>query len=878
MAQFLYRLGRWCADRAGRVLALWLALLIAVGGAAASFGTPMTSKFSLPGSDFQRVLDQLGTEIPELSGGFGTVVFESRSGSFTPQEKAAIASARSAWEGIDHVTGVTDPFATQTELDKARTDLEAARTKLVDGGEQLSANRVALDNAQFQVAQGEGLITAVAKKNPKDPSLKALRQEVAAGRADLDAGEEKWALAKKDLEQGWVDYNLGKAQVDAMGDLRFVTTDGRFAVAQIQFDEDVNSVPYDVRTQIPELGSDLAAAGVTTNYSAEIVRDQSLVGPGEIIGLTIALIVLIAMLGTLVAAGLPILGALLGVGVGLAGAVAASAFFDMHQMTPSLALMLGLAVGIYYALFIVNRHRSMYLHGTPLRESIARAVGTAGSAVTFAGMTVVIALAALTLSGIPLLAQMGLVAAATVAVAVLVAITLTPAMLRLIGPRVASKRLWTANGYAAPADIATRTVPATEQDEEHGGWYVRLVTRRPWLTILAVVATVGILAIPTLSLRLGLPDGSSEPAGSTAYTTYNQVAEHFGPGMNGPLLAVATLDAQAPTAEQSTAVAQRLAIAMADSTGVEAVAVAGTSPDHRTIALQIVPETGPADAATLTTVHTLQDRAASLGESTGTTIGFTGQTIANIEISEQLAAALPGYLLTVVGLSLVILLLVFRSWIVPVIATAGFLLSVAAAFGVTVAVYQWGWLASLFGVSTPGPILSFMPIILIGVLFGLAMDYQMFLVTGMREAWAHGESAQRAVRSGFLHGAKVVTAAAIIMASVFGGFVFSHMTMIRPIGLGLAVGVLVDAWLVRMTLTPALMHLLGERAWHLPAWLDRLVPNVDVEGTSLVTEPAPELATDDTSAQTLEAPDDADTPNDADVQPLLGRATSASGR
>lgn len=839
MAQLLYRLGRWCADQAGRVVAIWLALLLAVGGAAATFGTPMTSKFSLPGSDFQRVLEQLGTEIPELSGGFGTVVFESKSGSFTKEQQAAIASVRKAWEGVEGVTGVTDPFATQRELDAGRTTLADSFAQLTKGGEQLSAGRTELDTAQFQVAQGEGLIASLVAKDPNDPTLPALRKQVADGKAELAAGEAKWSAAKTELDQGWQAYNLGKAQVDAMGGLRFVSADNRFAIAQVQFDQDINSVPYDVRAEIPELGSTLAAAGVSANYSAELVMDQSLVGPGEIIGLSIAMIVLVIMLGTLIAAGLPIGGALLGVAVGLAGAVAASHFFDMHQMTPALALMLGLAVGIDYALFIVNRHRAMYLHGMPLRESIARAVGTAGSAVTFAGMTVVIALAALTLSGIPLLAQMGLVAAATVAVAVLVAITMTPALLRLIGPKVASRRLWRANGYAEPARVETRTPPAAEEEEEHGGWYVRLATRRPGLTIAGVVALVGVLAVPAASLRLGLPDGSSEARGSTAYTTYNQVADHFGAGLNGPILAVATLDATNPTKAEADSVAQRLTIAIADSAGVDGVVVAGTSPDHRTIALQIIPTSGPADEATQTTVHSLRDRAPYWGQMTDSTVGFTGQTVANIEISEQLAAALPGYLIAVVGLSLVILLLVFRSWIVPIVATAGFLLSVAAAFGVTVAVYQWGWLSDIFGVSTPGPILSFMPIILIGVLFGLAMDYQMFLVTGMREAWAHGESAQRAVRSGFMHGAKVVTAAAIIMASVFGGFVFSHMTMIRPIGLGLAVGVLVDAWLVRMTLTPAIMHLLGERAWHLPAWLDRLLPNVDVEGANLITEPAP---------------------------------------
>ena len=246
------------------------------------------------------------------------------------------------------------------------------------------------------------------------------------------------------------------------------------------------------------------------------------------------------------------------------------------------------------------------------------------------------------------------------------------------------------------------------------------------------------------------------------------------------------------------------------------------------------------------TVNAITDRARFLSAELGADIGVTGQTVANIEISQRLSDALPGYLATVIGLSLIILLLVFRSVLVPLIATIGFLFSVAAAFGVTVAVYQWGWLAEVFGVTEPGPIMSFMPIILIGVLFGLAMDYQMFLVSGMREAFVHGQDARTAVRTGFEHGAKVVTAAALIMFAVFGGFVFAHLTMIRPIGLGLAVGVIVDAVIVRMTLVPALTHLLGERAWWMPAWLDRVVPNVDVEGASLAPEnSAGEQAPDD---------------------------------
>lgn len=538
------------------------------------------------------------------------------------------------------------------------------------------------------------------------------------------------------------------------------------------------------------------------------------------------------MLGTLIAAGLPLAVAMIGVGVGLAAAMALTAFYEMNSMTPALALMLGLAVGIDYALFIVNRHRSQLLQGMDLKESIARAVGTSGSAVLFAGTTVVIALVALVLSGIPLLAQMGLVAAGTVAVAVLVALTFSPALLRIMGTRVVSRRGWRAAGFTTPGEVSTRVVTEDQHEEEHGGWYVRLITRRPWLTVLGVVALVGIIAFPALDLRLGLPGGGNEPADSTAYRAYAATAQAFGPGMNGPVIVVAALPGT-PTQEQVSATQAHLATSLAAVDGVEHVVPFGTSADHRTLAFQVVPSTGPAEAQTVTTVHALLDSASSIGASTGTTIGLTGQTVANIEISERLAAALPTYLLVVVGLSLLILTAVFRSVVVPLVATAGFLLSVATAFGATVMVYQWGWLGSIFGVHDPGPILSFMPIMLIGVLFGLAMDYQMFLVSGMREAWSHGEDARTAVRSGFTHGAKVVTAAAVIMFAVFGGFVFSHLTMIRPMGFGLAVGVLTDAVLVRMTLTPAVMHLLGERAWYMPGWLDRLTPDLDVEGTSL---------------------------------------------
>ncbi|RYE78092.1 MAG: RND transporter, partial [Myxococcales bacterium] len=427
----------------------------------------------------------------------------------------------------------------------------------------------------------------------------------------------------------------------------------------------------------------------------------------------------------------------------------------------------------------------------------------------------------------PILAQMGLVAAGAVLAAVLLSVTLTPALLGLLGHRVMARRTW------------RHVVSRRDEDKAGNGFarrYVAFVTRKPWLTVLAVVAVLGVMSVPVTDLRLGLPDGSSDEPGSQGLTAYTTVAEEFGPGMNGPLLVSATRsesNADPVIKTQSGLMRDLQAVP-----GVEAVVPVGVSKDESTLAFQVVLDSGPTEESTTRTVHALMDRAEGMGIRHDAAIGMTGQTVANIEVSERLSDALPGYLAVVVGLSLIILLMVFRSVVVPLIATGGFLLSVGAAFGATVAVYQWGWLGDLLGVHTPGPIMSFGPILLIGVLFGLAMDYQMFLVSGMHEAHAHGERPRSAVRIGFVQGALVVTAAAAIMFAVFGGFVFSHMVMIRPIGFGLAVGVLVDAVLVRMTLMPALMHLLGHRAWTLPKWLDRILPDLDVEGRALTEQRA----------------------------------------
>lgn len=634
-----------------------------------------------------------------------------------------------------------------------------------------------------------------------------------------------------------------KRQAAVLNGLRFVSEDGTTALAQVRWNEDMQNVPIEEREKLQEVGNKLGSQGVTVDYSTEITQDvNSIIGPGEVIGVIIAGIVLLVMLGTLVAAGLPLVMALIGVGAGIGLTFAASQWVEMQSITPALALMLGLAVGIDYSLFVVQRHRIQLLEGMEKKNSIALAVGTAGNAVLFAGLTVIIALAALWLTGITFLGVMGIAAAGTVAMAVLVTLTLTPAVLSLIAHRVLPRRSWLKHGFTATGERTEKTEPLSASDgsaprrgaREARGW-VELITRHPWLTTLLSLLVVGALAVPAFGMRLGLPDGSSEPADSTAYRTYSLTADKFGAGMNGPIVAVGTLP-DGLDQQKSAMVQLQTAERLKAIPGVQHVVPMGTSKDGRTAAWQVVPTDGPNQQSTVDLVHTLRDDRSTIKDQTGVDVRVTGQTVANIDVSQKLADALPIYLAVVVGLSLLLLTLVFRSLLVPLIASLGFLLSMGAAFGAVVMVYQNGHLGRLFDVHDPSSLLSFLPTILIGVLFGLAMDYQMFLVSGMREAHVHGEDARSAVITGFRHGRRVVTAAALIMAAVFAGFVRAELTMIRPIGFGLAVGVLVDALIVRMTLTPALLWILGEKAWWLPRWLDRILPNVDVEGSSLQRE------------------------------------------
>lgn len=607
-----------------------------------------------------------------------------------------------------------------------------------------------------------------------------------------------------------------KADAEALSPL---SADRQVGTVSFQFDvetpADVEASTIDALTTVMDHARD---SGLTVEANGQgLSGDVEAGGSSELIGIAVALLVLVLTFGSLVAAGLPILTAVFGVALGLTGVTAMTAFMDIGSTTPMLASMIGLAVGIDYTLFILARYRTELHHTEDREEAVGIAVGTAGSAVVFAGLTVLIALSALAVVRIPFLTAMGLAAAATVLIAVLVALTMLPAILGLLKTRAFGGRV-------------RRYSPHREPDGHvvnNGVRWARLVGRRPVAFALAVVIGLGALALPLKDLHLAFPTDSTAASDTTQRKASDLITEAFGPGRESPLLVV--VDATDLPEDDRQAAIGTVAGWAAEQSDVVNAQVVAMNQDGTGAQVMITPASGPDDAATEDLLQDLRDGQAGIEAETGTTIGVTGQTAIQTDVSDRLADALPLYLAVVIGLAFILLMLVFRSILVPLTATLGFLLSVLATLGVTVAIFQQG----AFGLMEGQPIVSFMPIFLIGLVFGLAMDYQVFLVSRMREAHVHGYSTREAVVDGFRNSARVVTAAATIMTAVFAAFMLQDQAIIKSMGFALAAAVVFDAFIVRMVLIPAVLELLGEKAWWLPSWLDRLLPNVDVEGEKL---------------------------------------------
>ncbi|MFC4907159.1 MMPL family transporter [Actinomadura gamaensis] len=596
---------------------------------------------------------------------------------------------------------------------------------------------------------------------------------------------------------------------------RALSPDQRTALTQVTYKVTPVGVKQASRDALDSAAASGRAAGLTVEMGGNATQGMPEQGASELIGLGIAAVVLVITLGSLVAAGLPLLNAILGVAIAMAGITAATGFIDMSSTTSTLALMLGLAVAIDYALFITSRYRHELQEGRSGEEAAGRAVGTAGSAVVFAGLTVVIALVGLGVVGIPILTEMGVAAGFAVVVAVLIALSLLPALLGFAGRQVLGGRIPGLRGGPKPGRAAA------------GERWSRFVVRRPLAVLLFSIVGLGVLALPALDLRLGMPGEEASSPSSTQYKAYQMVSEGFGPGFNGPLMVVVHGSGDVTKA------AGRLSGQLKGMPDVASVTPPVPNRERDTVLLSVVPKSGPSSKQTEDLVSAIRHESHGLKAQTGAEAMVTGQTAIGIDVSAKLGSALPPYLALVVGLAFILLMLVFRSLLVPLKATLGFLLTVAATFGVVVAVFQKGWGASLVGVDTTGPIMSLMPIFLIGVVFGLAMDYQVFLVTRMREEFVHGAEPRDAVVAGFRHGARVVAAAAVIMMAVFAGFISNEQSMIKLMGFALAAGVFFDAFVVRMTVVPAVMALFGRSAWWLPRWLARVLPNVDVEGEKL---------------------------------------------
>ncbi|MFC8826738.1 MMPL family transporter [Streptomyces sp. NPDC057137] len=637
------------------------------------------------------------------------------------------------------------------------------------------------------------------------------------------------------------------AQVSDPFATRTVSADGTTAYAQVTYsakDADLTEGDHTGLEKALESGRD---EGLTVEASGNALAAPTESFMAEAIGFALAAVILVITFGSLIAAGLPLLTAVVGVGVSAAAITAISGPLDLTSNASALATMLGIAVGIDYALFIVSRYRSERADGYDAREAAARANGTAGSAVVFAGLTVVIALAGLLVVNLPVLTAMGLAAAGAVVIAVLVATTLIPALLGFAGERVRGKAgRRTAARTTAETNSRAETNRTADTNTTAGAAgpakvglaqrWISYVLRRPVRVLLLSVVTLGVIALPVSKLELGLPDDGSKATSSTQRQAYDMLAQSFGPGFNGPL--TVTVDDQDPTVARSSAT--DLGKSLAGLPDVAAVTPAAFNEAGDTAIITVIPKSTPGSEATKGLVEDIRSLSTDLKSDTGARSLVTGTTALNIDTSAKFSAAIVPYLALVVGLAFLVLILVFRSILVPVKAALGFLLSVLASLGALVAVFQWGWLKDLIGLEQTGPIMSLMPILMVGVVFGLAMDYQVFLVTRMREAYVHGADARTAIESGFKHSATVVTAAALIMICVFAGFVGSHDAMLKSLGFGLAVAVAFDAFIVRMTIVPAALALLGKHAWSLPGWIDRILPDVDIEGEKLTTHtPAP---------------------------------------
>jgi putative drug exporter of the RND superfamily len=603
---------------------------------------------------------------------------------------------------------------------------------------------------------------------------------------------------------------------------RQVSQSGQIALGQVQWTATPANVKDANLDAVKDAMKPVQAAGVQVEYNGSVYPGWRLPISElpELIGLIVAFFILMVTFGAFAAAGMPILGAIIGVITTLMGVTAVASVVTIASASTTVALMLGLSCGIDYGLFILSRHRANLLNGMTPEESVPLAMGTAGSSVVFAALTVIIALCGLTVVGIPFLTVMGLAAAASVTVALLIALTLLPAMLGFAGDKVTkfTRLPWLG---ARARRVALRT--AADPDSPAGAGWARFVVRHRVLVLIGGIVLLGVLAIPAIHIRLGLPSGASQSKSNTQRKAYDLTTEGFGAGFNGALLIVAQ-DVSSPS---DTAQITRALIQVPDVTRVTPVAG-----QNGVSLIRLIPNSGPNDTGTADLVHRLRDNRAAIEGNTGTHILVGGTTASNIDVSSKLSSALPIFLIVVIGLAFILLTFAFRTILVPIKSILGFLLSMSAALGAEVAMFQWGWGRRLFGI-TPTETISFLPIIMLAIIFGLSSDYEVFVVSRIKEEYTKNGDARRAVQRGTGFSARVVTAAALIMFFIFVAFMFTNDPTIKAIGFSFAAGVFLDAFVVRLTLVPAVMAIVRSKLWYHPQWFSKYIPDPDIEGQRL---------------------------------------------
>jgi putative drug exporter of the RND superfamily len=602
-----------------------------------------------------------------------------------------------------------------------------------------------------------------------------------------------------------------------------ISKDGTIAFATVNLDDDVISVPVDATKKLVSTAQDAANDSLQVELGGQAIEQSRQQGSGGLlIGVLVALIVLFIVFGSILAALLPMIGAIVSLGVGIAVIGLLSHAITMASFSQELSALIGLGVGVDYALFIVTRYRQEILRGVQPEDAAVNALDTSGRAVLFAGITVCIALLGMFALGVSFLYGVATAASIVVAFTVLSALTLLPALLAFFGKRVLTRKQRRA--------VAAGQLTVTDESPAWGRW-AGLLQRRPALMAIGAAIIMLVLATPFLSMRLGSSDSGSDPTASTTRKAYDLLAEGFGPGFNGPLQLVA----EAKTPEQQAAF-KRVVAAVAKAPNV--VAASPPTIVGKDIALaQVYPKGSPQDKSTNDLVQHLRKSVVPQASDGQVKVLVGGSTAIGIDFSKVLSKKLPLFIGIVVLLSFLLLMAVFRSLVIPLMAAVMNLLSVAAAFGVVVAVFQWGWGAELIGVDRTGPIEAFLPVMVFAILFGLSMDYEVFLVSRIYEEWHKRGDNREAITHGLAATGRTITAAAAIMVLVFGAFVLGGERVIKLFGIGLASAVFFDALIVRSVLVPGLMLMVGKANWWLPAWLERVLPRLNVEGS--VEDPPP---------------------------------------